>query len=37
MESLKGEKMQEAAGGGYEVRIPLPHANYDQALIAINL
>jgi len=37
MESLKGEKMQEAAGGGYEVRIPLPQANYDQALIAINL
>jgi len=37
MENLKGEKMQEAAGGGYEVRIPLPQANYEQALIAINL
>jgi len=37
MENLKGERMQEAAGGGYEVRIPLPQANYEQALIAINL
>ena len=37
MESLKGEGMQEAAGGGYEVRIPLPQANYEQGLIAINL
>jgi len=37
MENLKGEVMQEAAGGGYEVRIPLPKADYDQALIAINL
>ena len=37
MESLKGEEMQEAAGGGYEIRIPLPQANYEQGLIAINL
>lgn len=37
MESLYGEEMQEAAGGGYEVRIPLPKANYEQGLIAINL
>jgi putative protease len=37
MESLKGEEMQEAAGGGYEVRIPLPQADYEQGLIAINL
>ncbi len=36
MENLKGEEMQEAAGGGYEVRIPLPEANYEQGLIAIN-
>ncbi len=37
MESLKGVDMQEAPGGGYEVRIPLPKADYQQALIAINL
>lgn len=37
MESLKGEEMQEASGGGYEVRIPLPLADYEQGLIAINL
>ena len=37
MENLKGEDMQEAPGGGYEVRIPLPKANYEQGLIAINL
>ncbi len=37
MENLKGEEMQEAPGGGYEIRIPLPQANYEQALIAINL
>ena len=35
-ENLKGEEMHEAAGGGYEVRIPLPKANYEQGLIAIN-
>ena len=29
--------MHEAAGGGYEVRIPLPQADYEQELIAINL
>ncbi|MFK5915415.1 MAG: tRNA 5-hydroxyuridine modification protein YegQ [Woeseiaceae bacterium] len=37
MESLKGKEMQEAPGGGYEVRIPLPDSDYEQALIAINL
>ncbi len=37
MESLKGEEMQEAPGGGYEIRIPLPQADYEQALIARNL
>ena len=37
MESLKGEEMQEAPGGGYEIRIPLPKADYEQALIARNL
>jgi len=34
MENLKGEPMQEAPGGGYEVRIPLPVADYDRALLA---
>jgi putative protease len=34
MESLKGEPMQEAPGGGYEVKIPLPAANYERALLA---
>ncbi len=37
MENLKGVEMQEAPGGGYEIRIPLPQANYEQALIAVNL
>ncbi len=37
MENLKGESMQEAAGGGYEIRIPLPQADYQHALIARNL
>ncbi|NOZ37388.1 MAG: tRNA 5-hydroxyuridine modification protein YegQ, partial [Gammaproteobacteria bacterium] len=34
MEDLHGKTMQEAPGGGYQVRIPLPPANYDNALIA---
>ena len=34
MENLKGEPMDEAPGGGHCVRIPLPQANYDKALIA---
>jgi len=34
MEDLYGKTMQEAPGGGYQVRIPLPPACYDQALIA---
>lgn len=37
MENLKGEDMLEAPGGGYQIRIPLPEANYDNALIARNL
>jgi len=37
MESLNGVEMQEAPGGGYEIRIPLPEADYEQALIARNL
>jgi len=37
MENLKGVDMQEAPGGGYEIRIPLPQADYQQALIAVNL
>jgi len=37
MENLNGVEMQEAPGGGYEIRIPLPAADYKQALIAINL
>jgi putative protease len=34
MESLRGEPMQEAPGGGYEVKIPLPGKNYERALLA---
>ncbi len=34
MEDLHGKTMQEAPGGGYQVRIPLPPGNYDHALIA---
>jgi len=37
MEDLQGNPMQEAPGGGYEVRIPLPNANYTKALIAVHL
>lgn len=34
MESLKGEPMEIAPGSGHQVRIPLPKANYDKALLA---
>lgn len=34
MESLKGEPMEVAPGSGHLVRIPLPAADYDKALIA---
>jgi putative protease len=34
MESEKGEPMQEAPGGGYVVRIPLPPGDYQSGLIA---
>ncbi|MGD8782813.1 MAG: tRNA 5-hydroxyuridine modification protein YegQ [Thioalkalispiraceae bacterium] len=34
MESLKGEPMEVAPGSGHHVRIPLPVANYDKALLA---
>lgn len=34
MENLQGEDMQEAPGGGYQVRIPLPTANYERGLLA---
>lgn len=37
MEDLYGKPMEEAAGGGYQVRIPLPLANYDRALLAVYL
>ena len=37
MENLKGEEMQEVPGGGYQIRIPLPTANYDKGLLARNL
>ena len=34
MEDRNGKPMQEAPGGGYQVRIPLPPARYNHALIA---
>jgi len=34
MEDLHGEDMQEAPGGGYQVRIPLPSADYERSLLA---
>ena len=37
MENLKGEDMQEVPGGGYQIRIPLPAADYDKGLLARNL
>ncbi len=37
MENLKGEEMQEVPGGGHQIRIPLPTADYDKGLLARNL
>ena len=34
MENLKGKTIEGAPGAGYEVRIPLPSANYEMGLIA---
>lgn len=36
MESLRGESMQQAPGGGYEIKIPLPvtDTDYERALLA---
>jgi len=34
IEDLKGNSMDEVPGGGYQVRIPLPSADYHQALLA---
>ncbi|MCK5639321.1 MAG: tRNA 5-hydroxyuridine modification protein YegQ, partial [Gammaproteobacteria bacterium] len=37
MENLRGEAMQVAPGSGHQVRIPLPEADYEMALLARNL
>lgn len=37
IENLKGEAMQEVPGGGYEIKIPLPRADYQLGLLAKNL
>jgi putative protease len=34
MEGMYGQEMQEAAGGGYEVKIPLPNINSQKGLLA---
>lgn len=34
IEDLKGKQMDEVPGGGYQVRIPLPQADYQQGLLA---
>ncbi|MFO7593747.1 MAG: tRNA 5-hydroxyuridine modification protein YegQ [Pseudomonadota bacterium] len=36
MQNDKGEPMEMVPGGGYRVRIPLPEADYDRALITRN-
>lgn len=36
MEDLSGRTMQEAPGGGYQVRIPLPVNDYENGLLAKN-
>lgn len=37
METLDGEPIEQALGSGYQVRMPLPKADYRQGLIAKNL
>ena len=37
METLKGEPIEQALGSGYQVRLPLPQADYKRGLIARNL
>jgi len=37
METLKGEPIEQALGSGYQVRVPLPKADYQRGLIAKNL
>jgi len=37
IENNKGETMQEVPGGGYEIKIPLPKADYHLGLLAKNL
>ncbi len=37
IEDLKGHAMDEVPGGGYQIRIPLPEADYRHGLIARNL
>ena len=34
MENMYGHTMQEASGGGYEVKIPLPQIHSDNGLLA---
>jgi putative protease len=37
IENKNGEPMQEVPGGGYEIKIPLPRADYQLGLLAKNL
>ena len=37
METLKGEPIEQALGSGYQIRLPLPKADYQRSLIARNL
>jgi putative protease len=37
MEDLQGNSVEVAPGSGHHVRIPLPAADYDKALVAVNL
>ena len=34
MENMHGQTMEEASGGGYEVKIPLPEIHSDNGLLA---